>query len=176
MNPEDFENIDFYGTNNGSNPFVPADVVNTVNGNVSTSVNKEFLLTTGKWRFTVRNAQGNFNKVFTPVQDAVQFVDEKGNFVSKRYSVDAIAYNVETKKATIDISIYENPIPVLVIWGAVIAVSAIVVALSASCVLEKVEKVFVDVSAEVKSNPLIWLVIIAVALPIIFKFIPHKEY
>ena len=135
-------------------------------GSVSSNqVMNDTLITKGRYRLTVRNPVG---PVFTnePIPTEALVTTEDGTIVSKAITVDMIRVDVESNKAFIDITVHDNPIPLIALYGAVFVVCAIAGALSATSVLESVETIL--------EKPISWLIVILVGFIVLAPFIGKR--
>lgn len=149
-----------------SNPVDATSVRLTDGIRANQNINTRLQLTKGRWRFTIAKPSGPVTG-FTPIQDAVAFLDDNDDFQLKSYSVDELTYNPVTDKLEVVVDIKENPIPLFVIYGAVIGITAIIAAMSVDSVLEKVEQVVTTIPKELGKSPFAWGILLIFLVPVL---------
>lgn len=132
------------------------------------------MLTVGKWKFTIGKPEGPINN-FARVTDQVAFLDDNDNFQMKSYTVEAVSYNPLTDKLEVTVDIHQNPIPLFIIYGAVIGIAAIVAAMSIDSVLEKVEQVVTSIPKELGKSPFAWAIVLIFLIPVILLTVRRKK-
>jgi len=162
--------------NDNSNPYFewdltppPADVTNVNGLYLDNKLKESFTLTKGSWRLTIKNPVGMPGEITDKITDFVLLLDESGEFKQKQFTLDRTKYEAINNKLIVDITIIDNPIPVAVIYGAVILISVIAIAVGTNSVLESVEEITVG-SGGLLNHPAVWLILLAIALPAITVF------
>jgi len=138
------------------------------------NVNSQLLLTVGKWKFTIGKPIGPLNN-FTPISKQVAFLDDNNDFQMKAYTVEAVSYNPISNKLEVTVDIHENPIPLFIIYGAVIGIASIVAAMSIDSVLEKVEQVITSVPKELGKSPFAWAIVLIFLIPVVMLVFRRKK-
>ena len=98
---------------------------------IAADVNTDFLLTKGRWKFTYSNPKV-FN--FTPSTEKAVYI-ENSKVVEKEFDIVSVKYDFENNRASIIVDIKENPIFMVIVWGAVIAATALIGAYAVNSVL-----------------------------------------
>lgn len=136
-------------------------------GSISTDQNiNDILITKGTYRLTIRNPQSNVF-IDSPIATQATFTDQDGILRSKAISVDNIFVNLQENKAIIIVTVHENPIPLIAIYGAVFIVVSVIGALSVESVFESIETVL--------DKPISWGIVAIILLAFIAPFIPLKH-
>ena len=156
--------------NYGYNPLdytMPDATFITTNQLDGVDKNGGILLRKGLWKFVISNPSGTIDN-YKAIEDYAVFVDDDGNICHKKYMIESVSIDVPNNKLNVFVRIYENPIPAVVIYGAIWATVIIIGAISANSVLESVEEVIGSVASP---NIILLVVIIGaiIALPYIFK-------
>ena len=140
---------------------------------ISKSIDGSRMLTKGSYKLTFFNPEFSKKAVLTePIEDTCSVFDpEKFIEIPKKYSVDQIEYDYPNNRMVVDITIEENPIPIFILYGAVIGVIALIGAWSTTTVLEKVEETFVSVT----SSPITYGIILVLLLPLLMPLMSGKK-
>lgn len=135
---------------------VYVDTVTPISSNVNTAAN----LTEGQYKFTWLEANGvvDLEAVYDEVEFDVEVPTEQGT-VRKRVSVDRMVFNPGAGTLETFVTVHENPIPLILVYGVVAAVILAAGAISVNSVLDNVEKV-VD-------TPTVKMSVVAVAVALI---------
>ena len=92
----------------------------------------DVVLSKGAYRLKIGNPSGDISD-FSPSSNWVNVAG-----INKEFSVDKIRYDYQEDKLYVDIDIKDNPIPAVVIWGAVIIAVSITGALTVNSILEDI--------------------------------------
>jgi hypothetical protein len=149
-----------------SNPSDATNVRTDDGFRMKDTINSRLQLTKGRWRLTISKPNGPVTN-FLPKSDVVGFLDDNDEFQLKAYSVDAVSYNPLTDKLEVEVDIKQNPIPLFIIYAAVIGVSAVLAAMSVDSVLEKVEQVVTNIPKELGKSPFAWGILLIFLLPVV---------
>ena len=141
---------------------------------IKQTINSRLMLTVGKWKFTIGKPAGPINN-FTMVNDQVAFLDDNDDFQMKSYTIEAVSYNPISDKLEVTVDIHENPIPLFIIYGAVIGITAIVAAMSVDSILEKVEQVVTSVPKELGKSPFAWAIVAIFLIPVVMLIFRRKK-
>lgn len=125
-----------------------------------------FSLTNGLWKITISNP------VYTEKQfetkTLINLMGEEGEH--KQIIVESVKHDFEKKEMYVIVKVTKNPIPLLVIWGAIIAIGAISAAVSFKSIIKSVEKI---VPKGVFSFGIVGIILILL-LPIIIPLFSKK--
>lgn len=130
--------------------------------------NSQFMMTKGRWKLFISNP-ANATTVFERVVDSVSVVGEFGPEV-KDYVIEKTVLDLENNMLEVTINIIHNPIPILIIYGAIAGILAIIGSITINSVLTKIEKVTEPVF-DIVSKPMVWAIIAIFLLPILKPFI-----
>lgn len=154
----------YWGIDYGDGIPNPSDAtqVNIPSGVDGDSFMTDTLIRKGRYRLVVRNPESDVF-VNDPISTVAGFVDESGNYQSKAIRIDSIKVDLLANRAVVDITVLENPIPLIAVWGAVFVACAIAGALATNSIIESVE-VLLD-------KPISWLIVILVGFVLLAPFI-----
>lgn len=138
-------------------------------GYIDKNVDSAVLLTKGWYRFTIGNPV-SFEKSMNVIDGVMPVDDGTGEYVDKRYSVGNLRYDVIQDEMYVDVHVVDNPIPLILVWGAVAVALAVAGALAANSVLRSVEKITTPVFDFFKSPVGIILMVGVLALMILPYF------
>lgn len=143
---------------------------------LSPNLSMDFPVSKGRYKLTVKNPSspsamfGN-ESIYVPVDDGV-------NIEYKKVIIESVKYDFSEERAYVYIDVKENPIPIVLLWGAVILACSIAGALAINSVLESVEtlsdSVFGDIGTLIK-NPISWAIIAIVGAGVILPYVYKRK-
>lgn len=148
-----------------SNPS-DATQVNIPSGSDGQSFMTDTMIRKGRYRLVIRNPESDVF-VNDPIHTEATFMDSSGTQRFKALRIDRIKVDLVDNKAVVDITVLENPIPLIAVWGAVFVACAIVGALSATSVIESVESLL--------DKPISWLIVVIVGFVLLTPFVTSSK-
>lgn len=163
--PDQYDNFDWNAVGEllANNPyqydsFIPADATFTKQGfEISDNIDKGMSLSKGKYIFTIGKPAGTVTDLKELLKDSI-VVDGQ----LKDFEIYDLKYDFQNDKLQLFVNIIDNPIPILVIWGAVAIAVMITGAITTHSILESITPI-----VDVVTSPLGYGILLIFLIPII---------
>lgn len=155
--------------------FIPVDATDARGFGISPDINQSLQLTKGSYRLKIGNPTGTITGFRDKIQDFV-VVDS----MEKGFKVFKLKYSIMEDKLFVSITIKDNPIPVLVIWGAVAIAVMITGAITMGSVLEDITPIATPIVETISqlpkivNSPLGYGIILIFLLPLLLPLFKKK--
>jgi hypothetical protein len=146
--------------------FIPADATSTKQGfEISENIDKGMLLSKGRYIFTIGKPAGTITDLKELLKDSIVVDGEL-----KDFEIYDLKYNFQNDKLQLFVNIIDNPIPILVIWGAVAIAVMITGAITTSSILEDITPI-----VDVVTSPIGYGILLIFLIPIIIPLLKQLK-
>lgn len=166
-----FDKDDFDFINGGLGVYNPIDHTKVMNNFLMDKGLDGISLTVGEWRLHITNPNNKASAgIHTSIKDTVKVIDPVKGVVDKKYEIVGVEYDLVGEMIYVDIKIYQNPIPILLIYGAIAVGLTVIGAMALNSILVKVEQLFTETTGLLNSTGS-KMIILVFLIPLLSPFL-----